>query len=114
MSLFLSCPPIDAPLRRPLGDLLDELFKESVAQIGDGLTLGMSSHMMKFFSMPGPFVGMCVCVSSGMERREGRKVKGRGGDGEMGRWLEREERGGEGYKTVLRANKQWRVWDTFN
>ena len=55
----LSCPPIDAPLRRPLGDLLDELFKESVAQIGDGLTLGMSSHMMKFFSMPGPFVGVC-------------------------------------------------------
>lgn len=49
-----------------------------------------------------------------MERREGGKVKGRGGDGEMGRWLEREERGGEGYKTVLRANKQWRVWDTFN
>lgn len=44
-----------------------------------------------------------------MERREGRKVKRRGGDGEIGRWLEREERGGEGYKTVLRANKQWGV-----
>lgn len=57
---FLSCPPTDAPLRRPLGDLLDELFKESVAQIGDGLTLGMSSHMMKFFSMPGPFIGVCM------------------------------------------------------
>ena len=57
---FLSCPSTDAPLKRPLGDLLDELFKESVAQIGDGLTLGMSSHMMKFFSMPGPFVGVCM------------------------------------------------------
>ena len=33
----------------------------------------------------------------------------RAGDGEMGRWLEGEERGGEGYKTVLRANKQWGV-----
>ena len=47
---------------RPLGDLLDELFKVEVAQEGDGLSLGLSTHMMKFFSMPGPFIGMSVCV----------------------------------------------------
>jgi len=45
---------------RPLGDLLDELFKEEVAEEGDGLSLGMSTHMMRFFSMPGPFIGMPV------------------------------------------------------
>lgn len=53
---------------RPLGDLLDELFKEEVAEEGDGLSLGMSTHMMRFFSMPGPFIGMsvlCGCVGKG-------------------------------------------------
>ena len=50
---------------RPLGDLLDKLFKQEVAQEGDGLSLDLSSHMMKFFSMPGQFIGMSVCVCGG-------------------------------------------------
>lgn len=60
---------------RPLGDLLDELFKEEVAEEGDGLSLGMSTHMMRFFSMPGPFIGMSVsCV--GVLGRGGRRGRG--------------------------------------
>ena len=48
-----------------MGDLLNELFKQEVAQEGDRLSLGLSTHMMKFFSMPGPFIGMSVCVGGG-------------------------------------------------
>ena len=42
---------------------------------------------------------MYVGGSSGMESREGREVKGRAGDGEMGRWLERRKGG-------MRAGRQ--------
>ena len=42
----------------PLGNALEALLKKDVVKSGDGLTLGLSTNMMKFFSMEGPFVGM--------------------------------------------------------
>ena len=56
----------------PIGDGLEDLLKRDVVKSGDGLSLGLSQHMMKFFTMEGPFVGLyyaaidmlsiCVCV----------------------------------------------------
>ena len=83
-----------------MGDLLDELFKESVAQTGDGLSLGMSSHMMKFFSMSGPFIGVCVCVCVCVCTHVWVVVVWRR---RVRKW-ERER--GKGRETVLRANEQ--------
>ena len=54
-------PSLERMPMRPLGDLLNKLPKQEVAQEGDGLSLGLSTHMMKFFSMPGPFI-VCVVV----------------------------------------------------
>ena len=60
----------------PIGDGLEDLLKRDVVKSGDGLSLGLSQHMMKFFTMEGPFVGLyyaaidmlsicvCVCVHS--------------------------------------------------
>ena len=42
----------------PIGDSLEGLLKKEVVKSGDGLTLGLSPHMMKFFTMDGPFVGV--------------------------------------------------------
>ena len=43
----------------PVGDSLDDLLKKDIVKSGDGLSLGLSPHMMKFFTMEGPFVGVC-------------------------------------------------------
>ena len=42
----------------PLGDSLECLLKKDIVKSGDGLTLGLSANMMKFFTMEGPFIGM--------------------------------------------------------
>jgi hypothetical protein len=42
----------------PVGDSLEGLLKRDVVKSGDGLTLGLSQHMMKFFTMEGPFIGL--------------------------------------------------------
>ena len=42
----------------PLGDSLEGLLKKEIVKSGDGLTLGLSTSMMKFFTMEGPFIGM--------------------------------------------------------
>ena len=43
---------------RPVGPILDQLLKEEVVEEGDGLSLGLSPSMMKFFSLQGPFIGV--------------------------------------------------------
>ena len=43
----------------PVGDSLNSLLKKEVVKSGDGLSLGLSQHMMKFFTMEGPFIGVC-------------------------------------------------------
>lgn len=53
----------------PVGDTLEGLLKKDVVKSGDGLSLGLSPHMMKFFTMEGPFIGLCsallsVCVKN--------------------------------------------------
>lgn len=48
----------------PVGDTLEDLLKRDVIKSGDGLTLGLSQHMMKFFTMEGPFIGLyCALLS---------------------------------------------------
>ena len=44
----------------PVGESLKELLKKEVVKSGDGLSLGLSQHMMKFFTMEGPFIGTCL------------------------------------------------------
>ena len=46
----------------PVGDTLEDLLKRDVIKSGDGLTLGLSQHMMKFFTMEGPFIGLYCTV----------------------------------------------------
>ena len=41
----------------PVGNLLDKLVKEDVVKEGTGLTLGVTSTMMKFLQDPGPYIG---------------------------------------------------------
>ena len=42
----------------PVGNLLDKLVKEDVVKEGTGLTLGVTSTMMKFLQDPGPYIGV--------------------------------------------------------
>ena len=50
-----------------VGDSLEDLLKREVVKSGDGLHLGLSPTMMKFFTMEGPFIGVCsatcICVN---------------------------------------------------
>ena len=48
----------------PIGESLESLIKKDVVRSGDGLSLGLSPHMMKFFTMEGPFIGQCLTHST--------------------------------------------------
>ena len=48
----------------PVGDSLESLLKKDVVKSGDGLSLGLSPHMMKFFTMEGPFIGLYTLIPS--------------------------------------------------
>ena len=60
----IPCPSHVAMVILPVGDSLEGLLKRDVVKSGDGLSLGLSPHMMKFFTMEGPFIGLYYDVLS--------------------------------------------------